>query len=100
MGWVNALISGNSRTFSMQEKWEKCSVFYKYLSRGKLISEFNASLIHRVSSRTARALQRNSVSKNKNKKKKKKKKERKKYLSRMKCIYIIFKTRSLRKIFD
>ena len=67
MGWVNALISGNSRTFSMQEKWEKCSVFYKYLSRGKLISEFNASLIHRVSSRTARTTQRKKPCLKKNK---------------------------------
>jgi hypothetical protein len=39
------------------------------------ISEFEASLIYRVSSRTARATQRNPVSK---KKKKKRKKERKK----------------------
>jgi hypothetical protein len=36
--------------------------------RGKRISEFEASLVYRVSSRTARATQRNPVSKNKNKK--------------------------------
>jgi hypothetical protein len=30
--------------------------------RGKLISEFKASLVYRVSSRTARAIQRNPVS--------------------------------------
>jgi cation transport ATPase len=41
------------------------------------ISEFEASLVYRVSSRTAKATQRNLVSKTK-KKKKKKKKERKK----------------------
>jgi hypothetical protein len=35
-------------------------------SRGRQISEFEASLVYRVSSRTARALQRNPVSKNKN----------------------------------
>jgi hypothetical protein len=35
--------------------------------RGRLISEFKASLVYRVSSRTARATQRNLVSKNKNK---------------------------------
>jgi hypothetical protein len=53
--------------------------------RIRWISEFKASLIYRVSSRTARATQRNHVSKkqnNKNKQtknqKKKKKKERKK----------------------
>jgi hypothetical protein len=32
--------------------------------RGKQISEFEASLVYRVSSRTARAIQRNPVSKN------------------------------------
>jgi hypothetical protein len=35
--------------------------------RGTWISEFEASLVYRVSSRTARATQRNPVSKNKNK---------------------------------
>jgi hypothetical protein len=35
--------------------------------RGKRISEFEASLVYRVSSRTARAIQRNPVSKIKNK---------------------------------
>jgi hypothetical protein len=44
-------------------------------SRGRQISEFEASLVYRVSSRTARATQRNPVSK----KPKKKKKERKKW---------------------
>jgi hypothetical protein len=34
-------------------------------SRGRQISEFEASLVYRVSSRTARATQRNPVSKNK-----------------------------------
>jgi hypothetical protein len=48
--------------------------------RGRWISEFQDSLVYRVSSRTARAIQRNPVSKKqktKNKKKKKKKKKRK-----------------------
>jgi hypothetical protein len=36
-------------------------------SRGRWISEFYASLVYKVSSRTARALQRKAVSKNKNK---------------------------------
>jgi hypothetical protein len=35
--------------------------------RGRQISEFEASLVYRVSSRTARAIQRNPVSKNNNK---------------------------------
>jgi hypothetical protein len=47
--------------------------------RGRQISEFEASLVYIMSSRTARAIQRNPVSKKtKKKKKKKKKKERKK----------------------
>jgi hypothetical protein len=41
--------------------------------RGSRISEFKASLVYRVSSRTARAIQRNPVSKNQKKKKKRKK---------------------------
>jgi hypothetical protein len=40
--------------------------------RGRWISVFEASLVYRVSSRTARAIQRNPVSKNKNKNKQKK----------------------------
>jgi len=38
--------------------------------RGRQISEFKASLVYKVSSRTARATQRNPVSKKKKKKKK------------------------------
>jgi hypothetical protein len=38
--------------------------------RGRWISEFEASLVYRVSSRTARARQRNPVSKNQKKKRK------------------------------
>jgi hypothetical protein len=38
--------------------------------RGRQISEFEASLVYKVSSRTARTAQRNPVSKNKNKNKK------------------------------
>jgi hypothetical protein len=37
--------------------------------RGRRISEFEASLVYKVSSRTARATQRNPVSKSKKKKK-------------------------------
>jgi hypothetical protein len=43
--------------------------------RGRQISEFEASLVYKVSSRTARAIQRNPVSKNQKKKEKEKKKE-------------------------
>jgi hypothetical protein len=42
-------------------------------SRGRWISEFEASLVYRVSSRTARATQRNPVSKNQKNKNKNKK---------------------------
>jgi hypothetical protein len=43
--------------------------------RGRQISEFEASLVYKVSSRTARATQRNLVSKKPKKKKKRKKEE-------------------------
>jgi hypothetical protein len=42
--------------------------------RGRWISEFEASLVYRVSSRAAKATQRNPVSKNNNNKKTKNKK--------------------------
>jgi hypothetical protein len=44
--------------------------------RSRQISEFEASLVYRVSSRTARATQRNPVSKKQNKKKQKTKKQK------------------------
>jgi hypothetical protein len=51
--------------------------------RGRQLSEIEASLFYRVSSRTARATQRNPVLKNQ--KKKKKKKERKKTEKKNSC---------------
>jgi hypothetical protein len=45
--------------------------------RGRWISEFEASLVYRVNSRTARATQRNPVSKNQKKEEEEKKKEKK-----------------------
>jgi hypothetical protein len=45
--------------------------------RGRRISELEASLVYKVSSRTARAIQRNPVSKTKRKEKKRKEKKRK-----------------------
>jgi hypothetical protein len=47
-------------------------------SRGRWISEFEASLVYKVSSRTARITQRNPVSKNQKKKKKEKNQKKKK----------------------
>jgi hypothetical protein len=44
--------------------------------KGRRISEFEASLVYRVSSRTTRATQRNPVSKKKKNQKKKRKKEK------------------------
>jgi hypothetical protein len=44
--------------------------------RGRRVSEFKASLVYRVSSRTARATQRNPVSKIKKKKKRERERER------------------------
>jgi hypothetical protein len=46
--------------------------------RSRRISEFEASLVYKVSSRTAKATQRNPVSKKPKTKKKKKKKRKKK----------------------
>jgi hypothetical protein len=46
--------------------------------RGRQISEFEASLVYKVSSRTARATQRNPVSKKQTNKKKPKKKKKQK----------------------
>jgi hypothetical protein len=46
--------------------------------QGRQISEFEASLVYRVSSRTARAAQRNPVLKETKKKKKKKKEKKRK----------------------
>jgi hypothetical protein len=43
--------------------------------RGRQISEFEASLVYRVSARTAKATQRNPVSKNQKKKKKEEEEE-------------------------
>jgi hypothetical protein len=53
---------------------------YSQLSggRGRRISEFQASLVYKVSSRTARAIQRNPVSKNKTKQTNKTKQNKKK----------------------
>jgi hypothetical protein len=46
--------------------------------RGRRISEFEASLVYRVSSRTASAIQRNPVSKTKQRKEKKRKEKKRK----------------------
>jgi hypothetical protein len=51
--------------------------------RGRRISEFEARLVYRVSSRTARATQRNPVSKPPHQKKKKKKKKKKRKRKRI-----------------
>jgi hypothetical protein len=50
---------------------------YHLGGRDRQISEFEARLVYKVSSRTARAIQRNPVSKKKNKQTNKKKKQKK-----------------------
>ena len=60
-------------TFFFSRKREKEDMEMEH--RGRLISEFKASLFYKMSSRTARAIQRDPVSKNKNKTKKQKKKK-------------------------
>jgi hypothetical protein len=55
--------------------------------RGRWITEFEASLVYKVSSRTARAIQRNPVSGKKKKKKKTKKWEKKKSGRQVKWLY-------------
>jgi hypothetical protein len=52
--------------------------------RDRRISEFEASLVYRVSSRTTRAIQRNPVSKTKKQKNKKKKNKQKKQTNKKK----------------
>jgi hypothetical protein len=56
--------------------------------RGRRISEFEASLVYRVSSRTARAIQRNPVVSPSQKKKKKKKTKTKKKKKKREMDYI------------
>jgi hypothetical protein len=56
-------------------RWWRCTPLIPVL--GRQISEFEVSLVYRVSSRTARATQRNSVSKKQKQKQKQKKKKKK-----------------------
>jgi hypothetical protein len=59
--------------------------------RGRWISEFEASLVYKVSSRTARATQRNPVSKNKQtNKQKQKQKQKDKILTKKKVEVKVF----------
>jgi hypothetical protein len=46
--------------------------------RGRRVSEFEASLVYKVSTRTARAIQRNPVSKNQKKKEREREREKEK----------------------
>jgi hypothetical protein len=65
--------------------WWRAHLYSQHLGdRGGWISEFEASLVYRVSSRTARATQRNPVSKKNQKTKKTKNKNKTK-----KIIYIV-----------
>jgi hypothetical protein len=53
------------------QQWWRMSLIQHSGDRGRRISEFEASLVYRVSSRTARDMQRNPDLKNKNKTKQK-----------------------------
>jgi hypothetical protein len=64
--------------------------------RGRQVSEFEASLVYRVSSRTARATQRNPVSKKQKTKKKKQKTKKQKQRSSTSS----WNTQSLRPAWD
>jgi hypothetical protein len=62
------------KTCLLKVMWEPGVVVHAFNNlggRGRRISEFEASLVYKVSSKTARAIQRNPVSKNQKKKKKK-----------------------------
>jgi hypothetical protein len=61
--------------------------------RGRRISEFETSLVYKVSFRTARATQRNPVSKQKNKTKKTNKKQKTQELFKIKGYFIIARNR-------
>jgi hypothetical protein len=64
--------------------------------RGRWISEFEASLVYKVSSRTARATQRNSVSGGKKKKKGRRGKKKEPGLETHICTLVILSFRRLR----
>jgi hypothetical protein len=66
--------------------------------RDRQISEFEASLVYRVSSRTARATQRNPVWKNKNKRKENKRQGRKIVTTEDQEIWEISSPRNDRKV--
>jgi hypothetical protein len=59
--------------------------------RGRQISEFEASLVYRVSSRTARAIQRNPVLKKQKERKRERKKEREKERNQLQIIVMFSK---------
>jgi hypothetical protein len=59
-------------------QWWRTPLIPALEGRDRRISEFEASLINRVSSRTARATQRNPVSKNQKRKERKRKETEKK----------------------
>jgi hypothetical protein len=52
-------------TTTEKKKYNRAVVEHAFNPRGRQISEFEASLVYKMSSRTARTIQRNPVSKNK-----------------------------------
>jgi hypothetical protein len=73
--WVANDCNNSARWFLSARQWWHTPLIP---ALGRQISEFEASLVYRVSSRTARAIQRNPVSKNQGKKKPKKQKKNQK----------------------
>jgi hypothetical protein len=65
--------SNHFKKKSISQAWWHTPLIPALGGRGRWISEFKASLFYKVSSRTARATQRNPVSKKQKQKKKKKK---------------------------
>jgi hypothetical protein len=71
-------INEKIKTFLSARRWWRMPLIQHLGGRDRQISEFEASLVYKVSPRTARAIQRNPVSKKKKKTKTKKNKTNKK----------------------
>jgi hypothetical protein len=71
-GERNIIIAYKGKENLNSKSQAKFGTIEKISARGRRISEFEASLVYKVSSRTARATQRNPVSQNQKKKKKNK----------------------------
>jgi hypothetical protein len=73
---TDAIFQGTKKEATSLAWWRTPLISQHLGGRGRRISEFEASLVYKVSSRTARAIQRNPNPTPPPKKKKKRKKER------------------------